>query len=125
MVTPRPKRISPFQAAVYERLVACARAGQVIDYSSLCGSRWAAQASGRALVAIGQDEHAAGRALITAIAIGKKTRLPGTGFFSWIVAHDAGLTRCPCGSQLRRAGEHDRALVRRHQADVFDTWASR
>lgn len=117
--------VPPFDLDLYDRLVALARAGQTIDYTTLFGSLGRARAiAGRELRPIAESEHGQGRPLLTVIVVGAHNGLPGLEFFGWIKRHDEGTMACACGRRLRRTAEKKADLVSRLQADVYSSWGS-
>ena len=106
--------------AVRERLIAAARAGELVHYAELAkmlgidmdNPYFGAQV-GKVLGQISEDEVADGRPMLSAIVVSKDTMLPGYGFFT-------------LGQQLRQTepDEDDLAFAIRQIRRVHDYWAA-
>jgi hypothetical protein len=103
---------------VYDRLIAAARAGDLVFYSELApmlgidlDSPHFGALVGRVLGRISEDEVSDGRPMLSAIVVSKDTMLPGHGFYD-------------LGQQLRRVrdGEDEMAFAVRQIREVHQYW---
>ena len=105
--------------ALYDRLRQLARQGSTAYYIDIAhllgidtrGPAFGAQV-GRLLDAVNRAEHAAGRPLLSAVVIAKKTGMPGKGFFTG--ARDLGVY----------TGHDDRAYWQEELRRVHDYWST-
>ncbi len=106
----RAPRANAAEAAVHARIIAAARAGQILTYSQLETNR---RYIGRYLLNILQAEHDLGRPPLTAIVVGQADGRPGDGFL-------------PAMEELGFAqrGEAEDVVWKRAVAAVHEYWSA-
>lgn len=106
----KPETIQRYLPSVREQLEKLARRRELVSYRELGVPR---NVIGHTLAAIAEEEHAAGRPILSAIAVQKGSKRPGKGFWMLPMIVDPGAE-----SQRTKAwvAERDR---------VWDFWSNR
>lgn len=105
---------------IYRAMSGIARQKKTISYSALFGKYGLDMGdishrneAGNFLGEIGEEEHNAGRPMLTAVVVGEQSNMPGEGFFG--LAADLGFSITKAGSEMDKLSFFSKQLKEVHQ----------